>query len=122
MSEKELNPYQKKELRQEAEQTKSSSFFVPNVDIFETEKAVMLLAEMPGVSKDNVEIDLEDRTLTISGHMSEEQLKEEKCLLKEFEIGNFVRSFTISESIDQQAIQASMTEGILTVTLPKAEP
>jgi len=122
MTEKELSASRRKEVRTPGEPTAPLRYFVPHVDIYETEQAVTLLAEMPGVEKDRVEIDLDDKTLTIKGNMIPEDETGRRYLLKEYESGSFVRSFTISEAIDPADIQASMNFGILTVTLPKARP
>lgn len=121
MSPNELKYHNKKEVRQPGEPTKPVRQFIPAVDIYETEDAVTVRAEMPGVAKDNIEIDLEDGVLTIRGAMHPE-VEGRKVLLREFENGNFYRRFTVAETIDQPKIEAAITEGMLTVTLPKMAP
>lgn len=93
--------------------------FTPRVDIWETETALHLTAEMPGVSADRVDVHLEDGTLTILGRVEPENFGE--CVHSEYRVGNFERAFRISEKIESQAIEASMRDGVLAVTLPKAE-
>jgi len=122
MSEKEMQVYQKQEVRQAGEPTKPERYFVPAVDIYETDEAVHLLAEMPGVDRSGVEINLENDTLTIKGHKSGNGGSEERVLLWEFETGHYQRRFTIAETIDQAKIEASMADGLLNLVLPKVEP
>lgn len=94
----------------------------PSVDVFEDEKAFSLLVELPGLQKNDVKIEVENGTLTISGerkplngeHQGGYQ-RIERCY------GDFSRSFTLGDIIDQQHIAAAMDQGLLTVTLPKRE-
>ena len=122
MTEKEMQIQQKQEVRQAGEPTKPEKQYVPAVDIFETAEAVNVLAEMPGVSKDGVEIELENETLTIRGVVVPEEHGGETVLLREFEPGHYLRRFTVSETIDQEKIQATMADGVLTLVLPKVAP
>lgn len=122
MTEKEMQIQQKQEVAQSGEPTKPEKLYVPAVDIFETAGAVHVLAEMPGVGKDGVEVDLEDGTLTIRGSMSFRPQVGEKVLLQEFEAGHYLRKFTVAETIDQEQIQARMADGVLTLVLPRVAP
>ena len=94
--------------------------YIPPIDIYEDKKTITLLADMPGIDKDGVHIDLKEDQLTIEGKvvLSEEK---ETLLHKEYEIGNYFRQFTLSDVIDREKITAKMSDGILTLTLPKAE-
>ncbi|MDP4196329.1 MAG: Hsp20/alpha crystallin family protein, partial [Bacteroidota bacterium] len=80
-----------------------------------------LSANMPGVSKENVKIKIEDGNMTIMGKVDYENLLSKKCILSENEIGNFYRKFRISESIDESKIQAKLENGQLIVNMPKHE-
>ncbi|MFU8819016.1 MAG: Hsp20/alpha crystallin family protein [Desulfurivibrio sp.] len=122
MSDKEMQVHQKQEVQQAGEPTKPERYFVPAVDIYETDEAVHLLAEMPGVGKDGVEINLENDTLTIKGHKVGNGGEAGRVLLREFETGSYQRRFTIAETIDQGKIVASMADGLLNLVLPKVEP
>ncbi|HIJ78122.1 MAG: Hsp20/alpha crystallin family protein [Desulfobulbaceae bacterium] len=122
MTEKEMQLKQKQELQQAGEATKPDKFYVPAVDIYETAEAVTVLAEMPGVSKEGVEVDLEDDTLTIRGKMGPQEFGDETILLQEFETGHYLRKFTVAETIDQAKIDAKMADGLLTLVLPKLVP
>jgi len=123
MAEKELQVKEKQEVQQVGESTRPMRSFVPAVDIYETDEMVRLIAEMPGVCKECVDIGLDDGVLTIKGwtKAEEQQAAQETVLLREFEAGNYMRRFTVAESIDQEKIQAMMADGILTLTLPKTE-
>lgn len=122
MSEQELRVQQKQEVQHSGETTKPEKYFVPAVDIFETEKQVTITAEMPGVSGEGVDISLEDDVLTIRGSKQPEEQTDARILLQEYETGHYLRRFTVSEAIDQEKIEASMNDGLLTVVLPKITP
>ena len=121
MGEHELKIQQKKEVEQKAETTDREKYFIPAVDIFESETDVTVIAEMPGVTVESVEITLEDDVLTMKGK-KEGEAETGRVLLQEYETGNYQRRFTVAETIDQEKIKASMTDGMLRITLPKAEP
>lgn len=122
MTEKELKMQEKKEVQQSGEPTRPIRQFVPAVDIYETSDTVGLFVEMPGVDNRGVDIDLDDGTLTITGTMKEPDIENENILMREYESGQYVRKFSISETIDQEKISASMRNGMLKLTLPKVEP
>lgn len=98
--------------------------FSPRVDIAETEKAISLHVEIPGVQKEDVKISInEDRILSIRGEKKQsETIEGQQFVRVESHFGTFARSFTLSESIDIKAIQAEFNNGILQITLPKVEP
>ncbi|GBE13965.1 MAG TPA: Hsp20/alpha crystallin family protein [Desulfobacteraceae bacterium] len=122
MSEQELKVQQKQEVQHSGETTKPEKYFVPAVDIFETDKQVTVTAEMPGVSGEGVDISLEDDVLTIRGSKQPEAQTDARILLQEYETGHYLRRFTVSEAIDQEKIEAYMNDGLLTVVLPKTTP
>lgn len=122
MTEKEMQVQQKQEVMQPGEPTKPEKFYVPAVDIFETDEAVHVLAEMPGVGREGVEVNLEEGTLTIRGTMATPEHEGETVLLREFEPGHYLRKFSVAETIDQEQIQARMADGVLTLVLPKVAP
>lgn len=111
---------EKQELQTKAESTRNVPLFVPAVDIYERQNELTLLADMPGVPIENVDIDLKDDQLTIRGKAA----TEEACgtvLLREYAVGDYYRQFTLSNAIDRERIEASMKDGVLKVVLPKAE-
>ncbi len=121
MSDKELQVSRKREVEGESERTRPGPVFVPAVDIFETEEEITLLADMPGVSSEHVNIDLHENQLTISGEVKPQTSDTEKYLLQEYKVGTFHRHFNLSDRIDQSAITASVKDGVLRLVLPKAE-
>lgn len=122
MSDQEMQIHHKQEVQQAGEPTRPERYFVPAVDIYETGEVVLLRAEMPGVDREGVDINLENDTLTIRGTKATNGGGEEQVLLQEFETGHYLRRFTIAETIDQEKIVATMADGLLNLTLPKVEP
>ena len=120
MNEKELPVREKQELKSGAESTRNVPVYIPAVDIYESENEIVLLADMPGVAPGEVDVDLRDNQLTLLGKVSLEE-RQERVLLQEYGVGDFYRQFTLSSRIDQGKIEASMKDGVLTLTLPKAE-
>ncbi len=118
---KELQVKEKQEITTPAEQTTPGLVFTPAVDIFETDREITLLADLPGVAADDVKIDLHEGVLTLSGYVKPWEGANESDILTEFEIGKYFRQFTLSEVIDQDNIEARIENGVLRLTLPKAE-
>lgn len=111
-----------------AEQSKSweESFcedclFAPLVDIYESDDDFVLVASMPGISKENIRTKIEDKALIIMGRGNTDEEKERKYILKEHETGNYYRKFNLSDSIDETKINAKYENGQLILTLPKHE-
>jgi HSP20 family molecular chaperone IbpA len=118
---KELKVREKQEVATPAEQTTPGLVFTPAVDIFETEKTITLLADMPGVKADDLTIDLRDNTLTLSAEVAAVDNGDAEELLVEYETGRYYRQFTLGELIDQTNIDAKLNDGVLRLTLPKVE-
>jgi len=118
---KELKVKEKQELSSSAEHTKPGPVFTPAVDIFETEKEITLLADMPGVVPKNLNIDLRDDTLTLVGEIDPYEGPDEQDILVEYEVGKYFRQFTLSEVVDQEKIEANLNDGVLRLNLPKVE-
>lgn len=118
---RELKVKEKQEANVPAEQTRPGVVFSPNVDIFETESQITLLADLPGVAADKLTIDLRDNTLTLTGNVSPIEAQDEKALMVEYETGQYYRQFTLSNVIDQSGIDAQLKDGVLRLTLPKVE-
>ncbi len=102
------------------EQTRSGPVYTPAVDIFETEGAITILADMPGVKADQLEIDLRENVLTLTGRATTGGAGESD-VLREYDAGTFHRQFTLAESIDQAKIDAKLADGVLRLELPKLE-
>ena len=118
---KELQVKDKQEVTTSVEHTKPGLVFTPNVDILESDSEIVLLVDMPGVATDDVNIDLRDGVLTLSGDVKPWEDKEESNVLIEFRIGKYYRQFTLSESINQDRIDAKLENGVLRLILPKSE-
>jgi HSP20 family molecular chaperone IbpA len=118
---KDIKVREKQELTTPAEQTTPGMVFTPQVDIFETEKEITLLADIPGVKSEKLSIDLRDSVLTIAGDIQPMEGSGEEDVLVEYETGRFYRQFTLSEVIDQNRIDAKLGDGVLRLTLPKVE-
>lgn len=105
------------------ERTKTGKVFVPAVDIYETEKEIVLLADMPGVDEKSIDIILEKNVLSIKGSVEAITPKDYTLVYSEYEVGDFERSFTVdTESVDRDKIKATYKNGVLSLHLPKAEP
>ena len=117
-----LNVREKQEVTMgAAESTSDKPMFSPVVDIWETDTGLMLVADMPGVAPEDLSLDLQDNTLTISGKVPPAP-EGRKMLLREYEIGNFYRQFSLAENIDQSGITAAIKDGVLKLELPRVAP
>ncbi|HTY63697.1 MAG TPA: Hsp20/alpha crystallin family protein [Acidobacteriota bacterium] len=94
-------------------------YIAPPVDIFETDDALTVVADLPGVEKDVVDIRVEDGILTIKGRANYRPQAE--MLRQEFSLQGYYRQFKLSDEVDQERISAECKNGVLTITLPKAE-
>ena len=118
---KALQVREKSEVSGMTEQTKPGLVFTPDVDIFETEKGLTLLADMPGVRAEDLNIDLKENVLTLDGDVQKPEGQNEAGISVEYRTGKYYRQFNLSEIIDQSKIEAAMTDGVLRLTLPKVE-
>ncbi len=118
---KALQARAKTEVATPAEQTKPGLIFTPAVDIFETHKEITLLADMPGVKAEGLNIDLRDNTLTLDGEVQPPEGPDEADVLREYRTGKYYRQFTLSQLIDQGKIGAELKDGVLRLRLPKVE-
>jgi HSP20 family protein len=103
------------------EQTRTGPIYSPPVDIFENDSSITLLADMPGVKPADLEIDLRENVLTLTGRVTRPGTSKESSVLREYHPGTFFRQFTLSEAIDQPKIDAQLTDGVLRLELPKVE-
>jgi len=95
--------------------------FLPPADIYETRDNIVVLAEMPGVAPDGVDITLERRVLTIRGRSATSDHSGYQRVYNEYADGDYERVFTLSENIDRDRIEATLKDGVLNLVLPKAE-
>lgn len=104
------------------ERTRWGRVYTPAVDIYETNEAIVLVADMPGVDESSVDVTLEKNVLTIYGRVQPWQFEGHTLRYAEYGIGDYQRSFTISNQIDWEHIEGSVSNGVLRLTLPKTGP
>lgn len=105
-----------------AERTRETRCYVPRVDIYETDDNLVVVADLPGVNENSVDITLEKNVLTINGLVELAQPENYDLAYSEYGIGDYQRSFTLSNEIDQEKIEAMVKDGVLRLILPKAGP
>ena len=103
------------------EHTRSGVVYRPHVDIVELSDELLVLADMPGVRAENVDINFEQGSLTIRGTVEPRQKEHTGYTFQEYGIGDFYREFQVSESIAADKISAELSDGVLTLHLPKVE-
>jgi len=114
---------QKKEAQtpMEAERTRNQKVYAPAVDIYEAKEAMVVIADMPGVDDKSVDITLDKNVLTITGTVEPASYKGYSIVHAEYDVGDYERAFTISDEVDRDRIEASVKNGVVRLTLPKAE-
>ena len=117
----ELQVQRKREVESKPESTIPARIFVPVTDIFETDQALTLVLEMPGVSRDRVEVRVENDVLSIEGRIDFAAYENLRPVYTEYNIGNYTRTFQLSSKIEQERISAALKDGVMTLVLPKAE-
>ena len=103
------------------EHTRGGCYYRPRVDIVERDAELLVLADMPGVGANDVDVQFNDGVLTIFGRVAERQPAQTEYLSREYGVGDYYRSFQVSDQIDTQKISADLAQGVLTLHLPKAE-
>ncbi len=103
------------------EPTRGAAYYRPNVDIVEQGGELLILADMPGVNADALDIQFEDGVLSIHGRVPPRQAESPRYLLQEYGVGDFYRTFQVGEQIDAGRITAKYADGVLTLHLPKIE-
>ena len=106
----------------ETERTRSRKVFLPKVDIYETGDSIVLIADMPGVDENHVDMTLEKNVLTIAGTVVPPAFPGYSAAYAEYDVGDYQRAFTLSDEVDRDRIDARVRNGVLRVTLHKAEP
>ncbi len=117
----ELQVQKKREHDERRESTTPARVFLPPADISESRDALTVILEMPGVEKDNVDVRVEEGMLNIEGRLDLAKYQGLSPLYTEYNVGHYARSFRISSKIDQGRITADLRDGVLLLTLPKAE-
>lgn len=120
MTAQELAAREKQQV-QGQEKTRAGRYFLPDVDIYESNEALHLRADMPGVKDEDVEVTLENSVLTIDGKVVLDMYQGLSPLYTEYNVGNYFRQFELNETLDESKISAKMKDGVLELELPKAE-
>jgi HSP20 family molecular chaperone IbpA len=119
---KDLQVQEKEVVEGSAERTRDRPTFVPRVDIYESDGEIVLVADMPGVDEKLVDITLESNVLTISGDVEPVRPDGYELAYAEYRVGDYQRSFSLSNEVDQEHIEATLKDGVLRLCLPKAGP
>jgi HSP20 family protein len=106
--------------KSEGEPTRAGTYFQPAVDIFESKDAFIVYADLPGAKQDNLDIDVRDGVLSLTAAV-DEPAQNLRPLYREYGVGGYMRRFTLSNKIDSARIEAALKDGVLTLTLPKAD-
>jgi HSP20 family molecular chaperone IbpA len=117
----ELAVRDKKELVSKEEKTAPGRHYVPYADIYETDEALSVVMEMPGVEKKDLDVALENGVLRVDGRIDFTKYESMEPVYTEYNVGHYTRSFTLSNKVDQDRISAQLDDGVLTLTLPKAK-
>ena len=119
----EITPTEKRRLEETQEQTRQGRYYVPHVDIHESEAAIQIRADMPGVAQKDVMVELNDDVLSITGRISTEPYEKLRPVYTEYNVGNFARRFTLVDvgRFERDRISAKISDGVLEVTIPKSE-
>ena len=117
----EVQVQKKRQQEQKQETTIPARVFVPTADIYESQDALSVVLEMPGVDKNNVDVRVEDGVLSVEGRLDLSKYQGLIPLYTEYNIGHYARSFRLSSKIDQSKISAELKDGVLSLTLSKAE-
>ena len=117
----ELAVRDKKELVSKEEKTVPGRYYVPYGDIYETDAALSVMLEMPGIERKDLDIALENDVLRVEGRIDFSKYDGMEPVYTEYNVGHYSRSFTLSNKIDRDGISAQLEDGVLTLTLPKAK-
>jgi HSP20 family protein len=112
---------EKKELASKEESTIPARYYVPYTDIYETDDALTVVMEIPGVDKKDVKVGVEDDVLRVEAQIDFKEYSGLDPIYTEYSVGPFQRSFALGSKIDQEQISAQLDDGVLTLTLKKTK-
>lgn len=121
MADQPLQVQEKKELAPKGEKTVPARYYVPTTDIYETDDALTVVMEVPGVDRKDIEVRLENDELQVEARIDFAKYEGMEPVYTEYNVGHFTRTFALSQAIDQQQIAASLEDGVLTLTLKKVQ-
>lgn len=105
---------------EDTERTRECRCFVPRADIYEVDDQIVIVADVPGANEKSVEVTLEKNVLTINAYVDPVEMEGYSLVFAEYEVGDYQRSFKLSDEIDRDKIQATIKDGVLRLYLPKA--
>jgi HSP20 family protein len=115
----ELAVREKREVATREERTVPGRFYLPPTDVWETEDALTVAMEVPGVARDAVEVELKDDVLRVEARIDPAKYGGLEPVYAEYGVGHWARSFALPDKVDREAIRAQLEDGVLTLTLPK---
>jgi HSP20 family molecular chaperone IbpA len=118
---KEMEVQEQELVQEETERTRECRCFVPRTDIYEVDDNIILELDMPGINQNAIEITLEKNILNVKGYAQIDDTGDYSLALAEYEIGDYERNFRISDAVAKEKIDALYQDGVLRLTLPKAE-
>jgi HSP20 family protein len=116
-----LQVQEKKEVVSKEEKTAPARYYLPLADIYETDDALTVVMDLPGIERKDITVDLENNVLKIEGRIDFAKYAGLEPLYTEYNVGHFARSFALSNAIDQQRIEATVEDGVLTLALKKSK-
>lgn len=108
-------------IKEETERTRDCHCYIPRTDIYEVNEIIHVILDMPGIDSNAIEITLEKNVLNVKGYAQIPDFDNHTLVSSEYEPGDFERSFRVSDSIDSEKIKANYKDGVLRLTLPRAE-
>jgi len=114
-----LAVHEKHELASKEEKTVPGRFYIPTSDVYETSEALMVVMEVPGVERNNIEVALENDVLRVEAKIDFSRYKGLEPVYTEYNVGHYARSFALSGGLDQNKIKAELQDGVLSIALPK---
>jgi len=120
-NQQEVQVQEKRELEKKQEGTIPGRVFVAVADIFETDQALTVVLEMPGVNKESVDVRVENDMLSVEGSVDFSNYAGLQPVYTEYNVGNYARTFQLSSKIEQGSIRAELKDGVITLILPKSE-
>lgn len=120
MAEKTVTPTRERQSSAQREMTRGQDrYVVPPVDIYDTPEGLVLLADLPGVAKEDLNVQVDNHVLTL--HARARHMAPGEPLYREYELVNFFRQFELNEDVDQERLAAQLNHGVLTLRLPRVE-
>ena len=112
---------EKQEVTKKEESTVPGRYYTPPTDIYETEDALTVVMEVPGADREHVSVSLDNNTLRVEARIDAANYQDMEPVYTEYGVGNYVRTFELSNRVDRDHINAEVADGVLTLTLPKVK-